>query len=193
MKRIVPFILLFVALLLPSTVFARIGLFPVTGIKYDGLGETTVERLSPGRFKVTTVGQAGAGTVECGGNPNCLFTGLDGSTINFLQQDMQIVIDWKAARVRGRVRGNIVVPEVHQARFRGEIRGQVVRGNEQVHQVKLLIKARVGSRTGGIIGIMELELAGELNTGDDLTLPGWDKLGGAGTIAFDKGYVGPGR
>ncbi len=187
MKRIVPFIILLVALLLPSTVFARIAIVPVTQIVYDNLGEVSVEQLSPGIFKVETIGLSGAGKVECDGNPNCP-PRLNGIMIGFSQQGMQIVIDWRKKLVEGRARGKIIWPSQDgsskEADFRGQIVGQITQDEiEGSLPLDLNIRARLDSGQEWQ-GIMELELSGILARGDDITPPHWTSLGGTGTIAI---------
>ncbi len=183
MKRIVLLIIVFVALLLPSTVFARIGLFPVTGIVYDGFGVTSGEKLSPGRFLVTTVGLSGTGKVECNGEPDCPSV-LNGSTVSF-KQDMRILIEFTSAGVKGRIRGDVMFPGSNITipwKFSGQIEGQITQDEiEGGLPLDLNIRARLDDRPEWQ-GIMELELSGILARGDDITPPHWTSLGGTGTI-----------
>ncbi len=119
MKRIVPFILLFVALLLHGTEIQAQNhgvletVVPIEGIMFNNLGVTTEEKLSSGKTKVTTVGMKGYGHVACDGKPGCIATGLDWKQID-IRLDLQLLLsndsDDPFKNARGRVRGEVGIP-----------------------------------------------------------------------------------
>ena len=193
MKRFAVTVLALGLLLFPSTVLARIGVIPVVQIVFDALGDTTGRRLSADSVLVTTVGLSGVGIVDCDGNQDCLRTGLNGKSLDILQ-DLRILIEFTSAGVTGRTRGEIKFPESNivlpdTAKFRGAIEGQVNclggPGNRcRSAEVDIRVRARmVDPEQQSRVGNLELKLVGTLvSGGGDGTPPGWTSLEGNGRI-----------
>ncbi len=167
MKRIVLFILVLVALLLPSTVFARIGLVPVTGIKFNDLGVTTTEQLPSGGIDVTTIGLGGEGFVDCDGDPDCIATGFDGQTVE-IREDLQLLLsddpDDPFGLVTGRARGEVVL-HLPSGEFRTleftETSLSIDAGN--IDDVTVFLKIRMSAKLNEDTGTRRAKLKSVLN------------------------------
>lgn len=193
MKKWVSFILVCGALLLPSTVLARLGAIPIIQIVYTDLEDTTGGRLSSGKLLVETVRMSGGGIVDCGGDQDCLDTGLDGNAID-IRQNLRIVIDVNEAGVQGRATGRIIAVELdagNKLRFKGNIVGEVACvGSPQrpcnTLELDMLLRARlVDTDMNSLAGVLEFELIGILSAGDgDSSPPGWTSLEGNGALAI---------
>ncbi len=185
MKRIVPFILLFVALLLPSTVFADIIVIPPTAIAFGDPEQTTFKRLSPGRFKVEMIGFSGVGTVN--GYQEIIWT--------FKRQSLRA--DINSGIVRGRALGEIDVKlatgEMKTLRFRGDIKGRVTEiesNGDKKLEMDIRLRARLlDANTSDLVGIMEFYQLVVINKPVDRSSPILFQLGGSGTLAFFDIFV----
>ncbi len=104
MKRIVPFILLFVALLLHGNVIhaQKLSLLPLntSNTQLTNEGVTTVESLSNERIQVTTHGLRVRGTISCNSDAECIAAGLDGTEIS-TRLDWKLNLDAKTSDLVG--------------------------------------------------------------------------------------------
>jgi hypothetical protein len=203
MKRIVPFILLFVALLLPSTVFARKVVVPIDEIVFHELGVTTSERLPSGKYKMTTVGLEGEGKFNCNGDPDCIATGLDWQELN-IRQDIQMITDpgpgtLNSAYLQARGEVEIHLPSggTRTLIFRGKTKGKMavietMPNGDKTLEGNFRLPARItgSSVWRGTLFIMDLKLVVSTFFADD-DKARIDALTGSGTFSFFVDQVDP--
>lgn len=193
MKILLSFLLVLGMFCVPSTAVARIGVIEILEIVYTDLGNTTGGRLASGRFLVTTTGMSGEGMINCNGQQDCLNAGLDGRSLDILQ-DLRIILDATEAGVRGRAEGRIIAVELDAGRklqFKGKITGQVAcvgrpRQPCNTLEVDLLLRARIiDADQKSLAGVLEFQLTGKLSDGNGASLPpNWTSLGGSGALGI---------
>ncbi len=166
MKRIVPFILLFGALLLHGNVIhaQKLSLLPLNTSNTQLTNErvTTVESLSNERIQVTTHGLRVRGTISCNSDAECIAAGLDGTEIS-TRLDWKLNLDAKSIAVPvhvpqgviGKARGVIIVGATTAPRakytFRAAVEGTFL-GAELLFTLRM--KTRLyGSENGRLVGI----------------------------------------
>ncbi len=197
MKRIVPFILLFVALLLHGTEIQAQNhgvletVVPIEGIMFNNLGVTTNERLPSGKTKVTTVGMKGYGHVACDGKLDCIATGLDWKQID-IRLDLQLLLskdpDNPFKNARGRVRGEVGIPlPSGDTRTFGFTAKRLVIAAGVTDSPALFLEMRIEAQLGGrgkrpLRARLEQILTGEMEQIEPGGEWRWRVLGGAARV-----------
>ncbi len=136
MKRIVPFILLFVALLLHGTEIhaQKLSLLESnTTTSFVSVDGVDVDRISENRVKVKIKGLRTMGSLHRNSDPNCIATGLEGSDIT-TKMDLMVLVDiigrkqGKYRIINGRVVGDMEMHSPTGVVTSYRVRGQVIRG-----------------------------------------------------------------
>lgn len=181
MNRLALWVLLAGALVFASTATAGVIFIPIGGFTSSDLGDTSADVLPSGEVRVSALGLEGTGTLDCEGNAGCIAAGLDGAAFA-VAHDLQIVIDFTGAGVRGQSRGTVSIsaPGLSPFDLRGRVRGRAV-CNAGSCAVEMQLRANLADIDGMRAGRLELSLSGTLLHG-----PGpqasWSSLDGDGTL-----------